>query len=446
MRLHSAVLLLVVGCGSPHTLKDTRPNFVVIMADDLGYGDLSTYGGWIAAPSLERMASEGLRFTDFHSNGAVCSPTRAALMTGRYQQRAGLPIVVYAPDDRPTHIDGLQDVEHTFAEMLQDSGYKTGIFGKWHLGYYVQYNPVHHGFGEFRGYVSGNIDFFSHVDGAGRLDWWQGADLADESGYVTSLINRDAVGFIEDNRDRLFCLYVAHEAPHFPYQGPDDDPTGFRVAGGFSGRQDLTDMEIRSRYREMVLEMDTGVGEILDTLGRLGLAERTLVLFFSDNGATRDGSNGSLRGFKGSVWEGGHRVPALAWWPGVVAAGSETAELAATFDIWPTLADLAGVGMPLDRPLDGVSLVPVLHGGEVPRGPMFWSYMDGLAMRDGNWKIVVGEHGDSVPRLFDLESDLEEAMDLSESEPQRAAEMSRRASDWLQRVSANATPQPSGSL
>ena len=138
------------------------------MADDLGYGDLSTYGGWIDTPNLDRMAAEGLKFTDFHSNGAVCSPTRAALMTGRYQQRAGVPIVIFAPENRPTHVDGLQDSEWTFAEALQEAGYATAIFGKWHLGYYPQYNPVRHGFAEFKGYVSGNVDFFSYGDGQRR--------------------------------------------------------------------------------------------------------------------------------------------------------------------------------------------------------------------------------------------------------------------------------------
>ena len=445
MRYFLAAALLLVGCSTP-SADDERPlNFVVIMADDLGYGDLSTYGGWIDTPSLDRMAAEGLKFTDFHSNGAVCSPTRAALMTGRYQQRAGVPIVIFAPEDRPTHVDGLQDGEWTFAEALHDAGYATAIFGKWHLGYYPHYNPVRHGFAEFKGYVSGNVDFFSHVDGAGRFDWWHDEEVSDEPGYVTTLIDQHAVRFLEERQGEPFCLYVAHEAPHFPYQGPGDDPAGFRSVGGFSGRQDLTGEQIKQKYREMVVEMDRGVGSILDTLNRLGIAERTLVLFFSDNGATPDGSNGALRGHKSSVWEGGHRVPAIAWQPGTITAGGETDQLATTMDIWPTLAELSGARAQPDLPLDGVSLVPVLQGSSVERGPVYWSFMDGLAMRDGDWKLVTGEDGDEQPKLFNLAADLGEETDLAEQEPERTSLMLSQAREWLEEVEADATPQPSTS-
>ncbi len=443
MRAVLVSLILLQACGL-HVEPEARPpNFVIIMADDLGYGDLSTYGGWIEVPNLDRMAAEGLRFTDFHSNGAVCSPTRAALMTGRYQQRAGIPIVIFAPEERPTHIDGLQDIELTFAEMLRERGYATGIVGKWHLGYYLQYNPVRHGFDSFRGYVSGNVDFFSHVDGAGRLDWWNDAELSDEEGYVTTLISEHAVRFIEQHRDEPFCLYVPHEAPHSPYQGPDDDPAGFRVVSGYSGGLRLEPDEIRQRYRDMVVEMDRGIGAILETLRRLDLAERTLVFFFSDNGATPNGSNAPLRGGKGTVWEGGHRVPAIAWQPGSIAANQVTDQLAATMDIWPTLAELAGWSSHIERPLDGISLVPTLRGAAAERGAMFWSFMAGLAVREGNWKLVVGEDGVDRPMLFDLASDVGEQNNLAADDLERAARMERAAHRWLQEVRSTATPQPS---
>lgn len=443
MRAACVSLILLQSCWQ-HAEPGTRPpNFVVIMADDLGYGDLSTYGGWIEVPNLDRMAAEGLRFTDFHSNGAVCSPTRAALMTGRYQQRAGIPIVIFAPEERPTHIDGLQDTEFTFAEMLRERGYATGIVGKWHLGYYPQYNPVRHGFDSFRGYVSGNVDFFSHVDGAGRFDWWNDAELFDEKGYVTTLISEHAVRFIERHRDEPFCLYVPHEAPHFPYQGPNDDPTGFRVVNGYSGRLSLEPDAIRQRYRNMVVEMDRGIGAILDALQRLNLAERTLVFFLSDNGATPEGSNAPLRGGKGSVWEGGHRVPAIAWQPGAIVGNQVTDQLAATMDIWPTLAELAGWSAQIERPLDGISLVPTLRGAAAERRAMFWSFMDGLAMREGNWKLVLGEDGAYRPMLFDLASDIAEQHDLAADQPERAARMEQAARRWLEDVRATATPQPS---
>ena len=300
--------LLILSCSAPPPVAETPqkpPNFIIIMADDLGYGDLSTYGGWIDVPSIDRLAAEGLKFTDFHSNGAVCSPTRAALLTGRYQQRAGIPMVVFADPKRETHRDGLQPIEYTFAEMLKDQGYATGIVGKWHLGYYPNDNPIHSGFDLFRGYVSGNVDFFSHVDGAGTFDWWHQDEKSDERGYVTTLINQHAVQFIEDNKDRPFCLYIPHEAPHSPYQGPGDDPAGFRVAGGSSARLELSPELTKQKYTEMVVGMDRGVGAVMDAVDRTGISDHTLIFFFSDNGATPRGSNGSLRGHKASVREGG---------------------------------------------------------------------------------------------------------------------------------------------
>ena len=295
-----AASTIVAACGSgtepaigdrPAVPARPRPNIVVIMADDLGYGDLSSYDGWIETPALDALAAEGLRLTDFHSSGAVCSPTRAGLLTGRYQQRAGIPNVIYANPDWNRH-HGLQPRETTIAERMQAEGYATGIVGKWHLGYRVETNPLRHGFDVFRGYVSGNVDYFSHVDGFGNHDWWDGETNREEPGYVTHLINEHAVAFIEEQAatDAPFFLYVAHEAPHFPYQGPDD--AAFRVVGERIPETREPE-QVRRAYREMVEEMDTGIGAILDTLRRLGLAERTFVFFLSDNGATPAGSNGA---------------------------------------------------------------------------------------------------------------------------------------------------------
>ena len=200
------------------------PNMVIILADDLGYGDLGTFGGWIPSPHLDALAKSGLKFTDFHSNGVVCSPTRAALMTGRYPQRAGIPGVIVAALEGKTHNDGIQDAEWTLAEALRDKGYATGLMGKWHLGYQKPFNPTRHGFDQFRGYISGNVDYFSHIDQAGVEDWWHDEKLEAEEGYSTHLITKHAVDFIVENKNRPFFLYVAHEAPHYPFQGPHDKP------------------------------------------------------------------------------------------------------------------------------------------------------------------------------------------------------------------------------
>ena len=499
--------LLILSCSAPPPVAETPekpPNFIIIMADDLGYGDLSTYGGWIDVPSIDRLAAEGLKFTDFHSNGAVCSPTRAALLTGRYQQRVGIPMVVFADPKRENHRDGLQPIEYTFAEMLKEQGYATGIVGKWHLGYYPNYNPIHSGFDLFRGYVSGNVDFFSHVDQAGTFDWWHQDEKSDEKGYVTTLINRHAVRFIEDNEDRPFCLYIPHEAPHSPYQGPGDDPAGFRVAGGPSARLQLSPELTKQKYAEMVVEMDRGVGAVMDAVERTGISDHTLIFFFSDNGATRRGSNGLLRGHKASVWEGGHRVPAIARWPGKIQAGTVSGELAPAstsgrmaelagaplpaerpldgvslapvlldgktldrpamfwefqaarlqagtgerrtraLDSWPTMAELAGAPLPAERPLDGVSLAPVLLDGKtLDRPAMFWEFQDAVAMRDGPWKYIAGENDFAGPGLFNLADDLGEQTNLASKFPDRTKSMAEAVAKWLQEVEGSATEQPS---
>ena len=418
-----------------------RPNFVVILADDMGYGDASCYpGSWLSTPHLDRMAAEGMRFTDFHSSGPVCSPTRAGLMTGRYQQRAGIPGVINADPKKNRH-HGLFPHEVTFAELLQRAGYRTAIFGKWHLGYRKQFNPVHHGFDLFRGYVSGNVDYISHVDRMGFADWWDGEQLAPEEGYVTHLITDHAVAFIEQNRQRPFCLYVAHEAVHSPYQGPNDPPVREVGKGNIPG---AARKDVKAAYREMMAEMDKSLGRILATLGRMGIAEKTFVLFFSDNGGTRRGSNGPLRGFKGSVWEGGHRVPAVAWWPGRIPAGRVSNETLISLDVMPTILELAGLQTPPNRKLDGRSFAGVLlHGKTMPQRRLFWQFGGRQAVRDGRWKLVLGESGQRGRiGLYDLQEDLGEQSNLAARYPERVEALQAALKRWQQDVANGATGQP----
>ena len=438
MVLAMAWVLAAVGYGAG------QPRFVVIMADDLGYGDLGCYGSQrIRTPRLDRLAAGGVRMTDFHSSGAVCSPTRAGLVTGRYQQRAGIPAVIFADPQRSTHPHGLQEGETTFAEMLGRNGYATALFGKWHLGYYPEYNPVRHGFDEFRGYVSGNVDFFSHVDQAGRLDWWRDAQIENEAGYTTHLITRHAVRFIETNYEVPFCLYVAYEPPHYPYQGPGD--AAIRKVGeprGAAERQQTVKSKRRA-YREMVEEMDRGVGELLDTLRRCKIDKETLVLFFSDNGATSLGSNGPWRGHKGQLWEGGHRVPCIASWPGKIPGQRTCNALATTLDVMPTLLAAAGIQSPQTRPLDGCDLSDVFAGSPgPPRRRVFWGHGRARAMREGHWKLLRGVRGQTRPQLFDLSRDPAERDDRAAAEPARLAGMLMALTQWEQETKRGATQQP----
>ncbi len=417
-----------------------KPNLVIIMADDLGYGELSCYGNNnYKTPHLDALARAGVRFTDYHSNGAVCSPTRAALLTGRYQQRAGVGGVIYAGFDQNRN-HGLHQSETTFAEPLGGAGYQNGCFGKWHLGYEKKFNPVHHGFNRFRGYVSGNIDYQSHFDRVGVYDWWEGLEHIREKGYSTHLITRHAVKFIEEHRDRPFCLYVPHEAPHTPFQGPGDP--GFRVKGKVVPEKRAAAFKKRA-YREMVQEMDKGVGEIVAALKRLGLEKNTVVFFVSDNGATSFGSNGSLRGNKGQLWEGGHRVPAIASWPGRIAAGSACDDLSIGMDIFPTLLELAGVNAPESLRLDGRSLVPSLFGKK-PSGQrkLYWSAGRQQAMRDGPWKYVRELKGQKAAALYNLSSDQGEKNNLAGKDPARLASMRKDYAAWRKDVAAGATKQP----
>ncbi len=449
-------LAFVIGGIWPIALRSApaaRPNFVVIMADDMGYADLGCYGNdRYATPHLDALAREGLRFTDFHANGPVCSPTRAALLTGRYQQRSGVDEVVFADPARGKRDGhGLQPEEVTFAEVLRGAGYRTGLMGKWHLGYDRKFNPRHQGFDVFRGYLSGNVDFHSHIDQAGIADWWHDLEQVAEPGYSTHLITRHAVRFIEENAARPFCLYVAHEAPHSPFQGPNDPPVR-----GPQAKAPVRGAEIARAYREMVQEMDRGVGEIVATLRKLGLAENTLVFFCSDNGGTREGNNGPLRGHKASVWEGGHRVPGIAWWPGRIRAGV-TAETALTMDLMPTLIALGGAPLPAERRLDGVDLSPVLFGrGALPARMLFWGYQGRFAVREGPWKLVVNQRapaadgpegkakgkakaaadagGEPKPQLFHLGDDVGESRDLAAREPARVRALETALAAWRAEV------------
>ena len=443
MKTPSALFLLCAGLCLPGASASAAPairppNFVLIMADDLGYGDLSCYGSERArTPHLDALAREGLRFTDYHSNGCVCSPTRAALLTGRYQQRSGVDEVVFA-DPKLGYREnyGLQPGEITFAHLLRAAGYRTAIFGKWHLGYARKFNPVHHGFDEFRGYVSGNVDYQSHVDGAGFADWWHGAELEPERGYTTHLITRHAVRFLEEQKDRPFCLYVAQEAVHSPYQGPGDGP--LRQAGE-KGREKYPAGHIARAYREMVEEMDRSVGEIVATLRRLGLERDTFVFFCSDNGATKEGSNGRLRGFKASLWEGGHRVPAIAWWPGKIAPGT-AGETALAMDVLPTFLDLAGATPPKGHLLDGVSLAALLREAKpLPARQLFWAYNQQGAVREGPWKLVVTASA-SPPALFHLGEDPAEKNDLAARHPERVAALTAAFAAWKKSVGGGVHP------
>jgi arylsulfatase A-like enzyme len=360
-------------------------------------------------------------------------------MTGRYQERAGIPGVGYADPGRAEHYPGLQPGEVTLPETLAATGYTSALMGKWHLGYLPEYNPVHHGFDTFRGFVSGNVDYLSHFDQSGAYDWWHDLELVEEPGYSTHLINRHAIEFIKNNRDRPFLLYVAHEAVHTPFQGPGSQIERGPLAGKREGAVTLSQTEA---YVQMMGEMDRGVGEILDTLDALDLSADTFVFFFSDNGPAGNAPGGPetysfpLRGHKNTVWEGGHRVPAIARWPGKVQPGSINDGLFISLDVMPTILELAATALPDGHFLDGTSLVDaLLNGSAVEDRALFWR---GEAMRQGHWKLVGGPDGG----LYNLSTDLPEQYDLSAKYPERVEAMQTAMAQWQQDVAEGATVQP----
>jgi len=435
-RLLLLVIMLVMPAGWARAQEDADrpPNFIIIMTDDMGYAGLSCTGlDRFKTPHLDALAKAGLCFTDFHSNGTVCSPTRAALLTGRYQQRTGVDGVVNADPKHPDYRQFLKPGELTFAELLKTCGYSSAIMGKWHVGYDVKHNPTHHGFDVFRGFVSGNIDYISHYDRMETFDWWHDRELTKEKGYSTHLINKYAVEFIEANKDKPFCLYVAHEAIHNPNQGPNDP--------AIRGPEKRPKKELQptlDAVREMTLAMDDGVGQIVAKLHELGLEENTLVWFFSDNGGTGENKSTGpdLRGMKGSVWEGGHRVPAIVSWPGRIKPGTTTDATVLTMDVMPTLGSLSGAEVPASYKPDGVDLSKLLLKDKpLAERPLFWKFKSKLAMREGPWKLVVNERGLDGPGLFNLSDDLAEANNLAEKQPERVAKMLAAIKAWEQDVS-----------
>ena len=419
--------LLLGGCESAFQSKNrttTKPNFIIIMADDLGYGDISCYGNEIIrTPNIDALAADGMRFTDYHSNGAVCSPTRAAMLTGRYQQRCGITGVVTAANHRHT---GMSLDEITFAEVLKQKNYTTGLFGKWHLGYETEFNPIKQGFDEFAGFVSGNVDYHSHIDQEGHADWWHGEKLEEDKGYSTDMITQYGEKFIEKHHSKPFCLFLAHEAPHYPYQGPDDDPQ--RKVGNpktFKGREDKA-----AAYKEMIEAMDAAIARIVDKVNKMNIENNTLIFFCSDNGPAAHGSSGPLRGKKGSLFEGGHRVPAIAYWPGKIKTGCVTDETIMGMDLFPTMAAMTGAATPSN--LDGIDFSSVmLRGAKLIERTLFWQQGGQKALRRGKWKLVMQKKN---TQLFNLENDLAEKNDLSTIEKDITTELTVLLNNWYSEV------------
>ncbi len=455
-----AVTMYSSGCATEREDEaGERPNIIVIMADDLGYGDLGGYfGGEAETPHLNRLAQEGMLFTDFHSSGVWCSPTRASLLTGRYPQRVGIDKdgldVDIADWDSHYGIARADLNEITMAGYLKQAGYATAAFGKWHLGFDLTANPVNHGFDEFRGLLAGCGDFFSKIDRFGNRDWWHNDQLEFQEGYVTDVITDNAINFMKEKRDKPFFIYMAHLAPHFPWQTSEDGDLETRREGedftsnepGPGSKLSPHPMEkIPEVVQQMVEELDDNIGRLVEAIRELGLDHNTLVFFTSDNGNyihyhniwPEVGCNGPLRGQKAQVWEGGHRVPGIAWWPGHIPALSVTNETAASFDLLPTFLNILGIEAPPEgsaNVLDGVSILPVLTKGETlePRA-LLWARHQFRAVRKGEWKLV-SEKGEE-PELYNLFFDIGEELNVADKYPEIIKQLEEELADLEERLS-----------
>lgn len=410
---------------APASERVPLPNIVILLADDLGWGDVGYHGSAIRTPNLDRLASEGVRLERFYT-APTCSPTRAGLLTGRYPIRFGMMRSVITPWSRY----GLPPGEKTLAERLADAGYTRRILiGKWHLGHAArEFHPLNQGFTHFYGHLNGAIGYFSH-EREGALDWHRDWQISRDRGYSTDLIGREAVRSIERSLPgEPFFLYVAFNAPHFPFEAKRDDLDRYPEREG------------RHRaYAAMVDSMDQAIGSILDALDAHGFAENTLVWFASDNGAAEVGVNRPLRGGKSTVYEGGVRVPALIRWPAAIVGGRSVAAPIGYLDVYPTVERVVGLDASDSHALDGRDVLDVIRGSAEAPERDWYSFVapdetERIAVTRGRWKLiaqgasVLAPAAQTAPRveLFDLRADPDERVDLAGRHPELVAELMAR--------------------
>ncbi len=468
-----AVLVISVamlGCGSEGggsgSVRPQGPNIVILLADDLGWTDVTFHGGNIPTPNIDSIAVEGVELARYYVH-PVCSPTRAGLLTGRYPIRYGSMKAVYPPWRK----GGLDLSEWTMADILADAGYRhRGVFGKWHLGHSdKKYHPLRRGFTEFYGHYNGAVDYFTK-EREGEIDWHRNFEPNSDEGYTTDLIAEAAATFIRRNAadDAPFLCYVPFNSPHSPFQAKEEDLPGFASlppARGYYEGLESVDMsgnaEARNANRRilgaMVHSLDQGVGKILDAIRESGIYSETFVLFSSDNGGVRGvGENLPLRSGKATVFEGGIRVAAAARWPGVIPSGRKIDAPLANIDILPTVMRMAGINVHHGKPLDGVDVLDVLTGRQATVERELYNYIgqegahrEQISYMTNEWKMVVigpdvldDSADDSMRKrfLFRIDEDIAEERNLLDEQPDRASEMYAKIREFRALQPENAIP------
>ena len=414
---HALLACALASCsGAPSDAPDTRPNLLLVVVDDLGFGDLSCTGSTtVATPNIDRLAEEGVSCTQAYVTSSLCSPSRAGLLVGRYQQRFGHEHNTGDVTRQAELGIGLPLGQRTLAEDLNDAGYDTAAIGKWHLGVDAAFHPLRRGFESFFGHLGGGHSYTVWSDPAtGPI--LRNETEAEGTAYLTDAFSDEAVRFLARERDRPFFLYLAYNAPHAPLEAPPGTP-----------REEAGDD--RATYVAMVTALDAGLGRVLEALDTKGIAEETLVVLLNDNGAprTHPTDNQPFRGFKQSHYEGGIRVPFLLRWPGHLPAGSLHDGLVSALDVAPTFQQAAGLEARTDS--DGVDLAPVLSGER--EGPahdaLFWRRGHRRAARVGDWKLVAVRRR---VELFNLAVDPGEQLDVADENPERLEELERAYATW----------------
>ncbi|MEW6304543.1 MAG: sulfatase-like hydrolase/transferase [Verrucomicrobiota bacterium] len=441
MRFLAAVLCALALPSSFAQAADSKPNIILIVSDDQGYPDLGIIGSKpILTPNLDRLAREGVRATSYYVTWPACTPSRGSILTGRYPQRNGLYDMVrndmvnyghkftleeYAVSPEMTL--GLDPKEITIGDVLKKAGYATGMVGKWDMGQAKRYLPLQRGFDFFYGHGNNGIDYYTH-ERYGIHSMFRGNQRSEEDKgtYATELFKRESIRFVREAKGKPFFLYLCFNAPH---GASNLEKSGVQAPPEYIAK--YPDMDPKARltsYYAAVTCMDDAIGELLKTVKELGQDKNTLVLFMSDNGGSGNGGNAPLKGSKSTMWEGGLRVPLVAWWPGKLPAGAVTDEFLTSLELYPMLTQVAGAKAPSGVTLDGFNMLGVLQGKEKSkRTQMYWERRSLRAARVGNWKWVDMPKGSG---LFDLSTDLGEKNDLSKEKPDVLAMMKAKFAAW----------------
>ena len=454
MKLQLPILFIslcsLLPSGAALAANSSPPNILVILADDLGYGDLSCHGGKIPTPHIDSIARNGMSFMEGYVTAPQCAPSRAGLLTGRYQQKFGFECNFDAPKGHgePLPGTGLPAGEKTMADFLRAAGYHTGAVGKWHLGDEPQFHPLQRGFDEFFGFLWGSSHYM-RPEGAPIPNLIRNNEPVRITSYLTDVLGGEACSYIEKNKDLPWFLYLAFNAPHTPLEATQNYLDRF---------PEIADPQART-YAAMVSALDDAVGRTLQTLKDLHLDGQTVIVFLSDNGApifvTRSASNGPLRGEKGDVLEGGVRVPFFVQWSGHIPAGVKIQSPVSTLDLLPSFLEMAGKPVPPDANLDGLSLLPTLKTGKEPQDDraIFWllrlgrnKALHSWGIRQGPWKFWRGplraedgkqffdEANSPKSGVFNIPNDIHEDHDLSRTEPEKRRELEAKLGEWMQTI------------